>query len=58
MTKHYGNGQLELADWIPLLAVIFVGVVGASALFPNTITTIGGRKKSTRKQEQHRIQFQ
>ncbi len=56
MTKHYGNGQLELADWIPLLAVIFAGVVGASALFPNTITTItGGRKKSTRKQEQHRL---
>ena len=55
MTKHYGNGQLELADWIPLLAVIFVGVVGASALFPNTISTIGGRKKSTRKQGQYTL---
>ena len=42
MTRNFGNGQLEIQDWIPLLTVIFIGVVLISALFPNTVTTING----------------
>ena len=49
MTRHYGNGKLEVQDWIPLLTVIFMVVVGFSALFPNTITT--GRKTYRRQDD-------
>ena len=44
MTSHYGDGKLDVFDWLPLLTVVFGGVVIFSSLFPNTVLGRNARK--------------
>ena len=44
MTSHYGDGKLDIYDWIPLLAIIFLGVFVFGSLFPTAAIGRSARK--------------
>ena len=44
MTSHYGDGSLDMFDWLPLLAIVFGGVVIFSSLIPSTVLGRAARK--------------
>ena len=44
MTSHYGDGVLDVYDWIPLLAVVFGGIVILTSLVPNSVFGRKARK--------------
>ena len=44
MTSHYGDGQLDIFDWLPLLVIVFGGVLLFSSLIPSTVLGRDARK--------------
>jgi hypothetical protein len=45
MSSHYGNGQLDLLDWVPLFAVILAAALIFNSLIPASVIGRGLARK-------------